>query len=63
MSVKTSKYLREGKCLLIATLAALKESNWLPAPDGNFSLILRNYWPEKAIVDGTWVPPGVVKVN
>ena len=38
-----------------------KETNWLPAPNGNFSLILRNYWPEKSIIDGTWVPPDVVK--
>jgi hypothetical protein len=40
-----------------------KETNWLPAPNGNFSLILRNYWPEKSIIDGTWMPPDVVKVK
>src|SRR5271166_4961156 len=40
-----------------------KETNWLPAPNGNFSLILRNYWPEQSIIDGTWVPPDVVKAN
>ena len=40
-----------------------KETNWLPAPNGNFSLILRNYWPEKSVIDGTWQPPGVVKAN
>jgi hypothetical protein len=39
-----------------------KETNWLPAPNGNFSLILRNYWPEKS-VGGTWQPPDVVKAN
>jgi len=39
-----------------------KETNWLPAPNGNFSLILRNYWPEKSVIDGSWVPPAVVKV-
>ena len=38
-----------------------KESNWLPAPNGTFSLYLRAYWPEKAILDGTWKPP-VVKI-
>ena len=26
-----------------------KENNWLPAPDGNFSLYIRAYWPENAI--------------
>ena len=40
-----------------------KESNWLPAPNGTFSLYLRAYWPEKAILDGTWQPPKIEKVK
>jgi hypothetical protein len=40
-----------------------KEPNWLPAPQGTFTLILRNYWPDQAIIDGTWVPPDAVKVQ
>ena len=40
-----------------------KETNWIPAPAGTFSLLLRNYWPEKAILDGTWMPPDVEKVK
>ena len=40
-----------------------KENNWLPAPDGTFSLYIRAYWPEKAILDGTWTPPIVEKVK
>ena len=36
-----------------------KETNWLPAPNGKFSLILRNYWPDQSVIDGTWVPPEV----
>jgi len=36
-----------------------QESNWLPAPKDDFSLILRLYWPKKSILDGAWVPPGV----
>ena len=36
-----------------------KESNWLPAPNGNFSLYIRAYWAEPAILDGTWKPPVV----
>ena len=35
------------------------ESNWLPAPADSFNLVMRLYWPEQAIVDGTWRPPGV----
>jgi hypothetical protein len=38
-----------------------KEANWLPAPAGNFSIWLRTYWPDKAILDGTWKPPVVLK--
>jgi len=40
-----------------------KESNWLPAPEGTFSLYLRCYWAEPAILDGTWMPPQVEKVK
>ena len=40
-----------------------KESNWLPAPPGNFSIWLRAYWPDNAILDGTWKPPVVQKIN
>lgn len=36
-----------------------KESNWLPSPEGDFILMLRMYWPENAVIDGTWQIPGV----
>ena len=36
-----------------------KEANWLPAPKGPFSLILRVYWPKDDIINGRWNPPGV----
>jgi hypothetical protein len=31
----------------------------VPAPNGSFSLYIRAYWSEKAILDGTWMPPNV----
>lgn len=34
-------------------------SNWLPAPDDEFSIYLRAYWPDRTILDGTWQPPSV----
>ena len=43
-----------------------KEANWLPAPDGEFNLTMRMYWPnDKApsIIDGTWKPPGLRKAS
>jgi hypothetical protein len=40
-----------------------KETNWVPAPNGKFSLYLRAYWADKAILDGTWMPPNVEVVK
>lgn len=43
-----------------------KESNWLPAPPGDFILMLRTYWPSEAtpsILNGTWAIPAVQKVS
>ncbi len=34
-----------------------KESNWLPAPSGPFSMIMRLYWPKQEALDGTWKHP------
>ena len=38
-----------------------KETIWVPAPDGKFSLYLRAYWAGKAVLDGSWMPPNVVR--
>ncbi|MFW0787759.1 DUF1254 domain-containing protein [Gordonia sp. CPCC 206044] len=34
-------------------------ANWLPAPDDEFSVYLRAYWPDDAILGGSWEPPAV----
>jgi hypothetical protein len=34
-----------------------KEANWLPAPKGPFSMIMRLYWPKEEVVDGKWMQP------
>ena len=39
------------------------ETNWLPAPPGNFILWLRVYIPGKAILDGKYTVPPVVEVK
>lgn len=32
-------------------------ANWLPAPDGPFTIITRIYGPDPAVLDGTWTLP------
>jgi len=42
-----------------------KESNWLPAPPGDFILMMRLYWPSEtspSIINGSWKIPPVKKV-
>jgi hypothetical protein len=42
-----------------------REANWLPAPPGDFILMLRMYWPDESdpsIIDGSWKIPPVKKV-
>ena len=36
------------------------ESNWLPAPDGPFYMVMRLYGPEAEALDGAWTPPPVI---
>ncbi len=43
----------------VASPGADKESNWLPAPSGEFMFILRQYWPLESALNGSWVPPAV----
>jgi len=40
-----------------------KETNWLPAPQENFTLTMRIYWPKPEALSGTWKPPFVHRVN
>jgi hypothetical protein len=49
--------------LLIQHRAPPTESNWLPAPEGDFNLMLRMYWPKPEALDGTWKPPEVERTD
>ena len=59
------KYNKDGSLDLYIQKASpetSKVSNWLPAPEGDFLLMLRLYWPKDtppSILDGTWTPPPV----
>jgi hypothetical protein len=63
---KNFKYNADGSLTLYAGAISPgndKESNWLPAPMGTFSLYMRAYWADKPILDGAWQPPAVHRVN
>ena len=43
-----------------------RESNWLPAPAGEFVLMMRLYWPKEkppSIIDGSWKIPAVKEAS
>jgi hypothetical protein len=43
-----------------------RQANWLPAPKGKFSLVMRIYQPRKtapSMLDGSWTPPAVKRVD
>lgn len=40
-----------------------QEPNWLPAPEGPFSMVMRLYWPKQEALDGTWQLPSLKKVH
>jgi hypothetical protein len=45
------------------TAPAGRESNWLPAPSGNFILWLRVYIPGEAVLKGEYIVPPVLEVS
>jgi hypothetical protein len=63
---KNLKYNPDGLLTLYASMQSPgeeRESNWLPAPEGTFSLYIRCYWGEKAVLDGSWIPPKIEQVK
>lgn len=45
------------------TPGADKEANWLPAPKGEFNLLMRLYAPRSEALTGKWDPPPVTRVQ
>jgi hypothetical protein len=39
-----------------------RESNWLPSGGASFNLTIRLYWPEEAIINGSWHPPALERL-
>jgi hypothetical protein len=40
-----------------------QESNWLPAPNGPFMMVMRIYWPKPEALNGQWKQPSVERVK
>ncbi len=40
-----------------------QRSNWLPAPDGPFTLALRIYLPKESVLNGSWKPPQISELD
>ena len=49
--------------LLQRTAPAGRESNWLPAPPGRFSLALRLYEPKRSVLNESWPLPTITRVR
>lgn len=43
--------------------AGVPQANWLPVPEGDFSVILRLYEPAPEVVDGSWSPPAIERLD
>jgi hypothetical protein len=59
---KTLRLGTDGSLTLYAGTTSpggVRESNWLPAPDGHFSLYIRAYWGKQGVLDGSWQPPEI----
>jgi hypothetical protein len=46
-----------------ATRPTETDVNWLPAPAGPFSLVLRVYDPAPQVLDGSWSPPAIQPIS
>ncbi len=40
---------------------AALESNWLPAPAGEYNVVLRLYGAKPEVSDGKWTPPPIIR--
>ena len=39
------------------------ESNWLPSPNGQFSILMRIYNTKQSFLDGSWQVPAIERIN
>ena len=58
-------YNKDGTLTLYFSHIEPKEgkSNWLPAPEGDFYLLMRLYGPSNKVLDNQWTPPSIKKMG
>ena len=49
--------------VLSARRPSAGDTNWLPAPVGAFSVVLRVYDPTASVLDGSWSPPPIETIR
>jgi hypothetical protein len=61
------KFAADGSLTITMSHAQPSEAdalaNWLPAPEGQFALIVRAYVPTQTILDGSYKLPNVERIN
>jgi hypothetical protein len=59
------KFNKDGSLTLYVGNKAPKAgtSNWLPAPQGEFNVMMRLYGPKESILNGNWTPPPFLKIE
>jgi hypothetical protein len=55
----------DGSLTIVVSASQPSETdvNWLPAPEGAFSLVLRVYDPTPQVLDGSWSPPVIRAIS
>jgi hypothetical protein len=55
----------DGSLTIVVSAGRPSETdvNWLPAPKGDFSLVLRVYDPTPQVLDGSWSPPVIRAIS
>lgn len=58
------QYNQDGSLdIYISSIQPANSNNWLPAPNGEFSLTLRAYLPSEDLLLGDWLPPAVINIK
>jgi hypothetical protein len=63
---KGLKYNKDGSLTIYVRHTAPdrgKTSNWLPAPDGPYNIVMRIYGPQPSVLNGAWKLPQPAKVE